>query len=135
MIHVFLGKNISHNIALIKDLERFDMTYEVFPYSDIDQPILEFLMAHSKDCFEFLSNRFKRYRLREDMTYSGLCQEILLDIPHAIKFPLVIKDDKVYAGLTTADLRSQILPKRLRFLLSRQYLVKSYQYLKGEKAS
>lgn len=125
MIHVFLGKNVEHNVRLIKELERFEVDYTLFAYSDIDQPVLDFLMLHSKDCFEFLADRLKPYQVRTDVSYSELCQEVLADTGRNIKFPLVVKDDQVYAGLSTLEMISLIFPKRVRLLLRRHYLIKS----------
>lgn len=125
MIHVFLGKNVDHNVKLILELERFELDYEIFPYSEIDQEILDFLMAHSRDCFEFLADRLKPYQSRTDISYSVLCQEILSDVGRNIKFPLVVKDSQVFAGLCTEDMMSLIFPKQVRCLLRRHYLLKS----------
>lgn len=125
MIHVFLGKNVNHNVKLISALKRFGLDYELFPYSDIDQEILDFLMTHSRDCFEFLADRFGSYQARTDISYSEFCQEVLTDVGRNIKFPIVIKDSQVYAGLCDEDMMSLIFPERVRCLMRRHYLLKS----------
>lgn len=127
MMYVFLGKNINHNVALIQFLDRFHLDYKLLPYSDIDDMILKFCMLHTDDCFEFLTDRWKSYRNRTDVTYSELCNKILIDVGRNIRFPLVIKDDVVYAGITNEEACSRILPSNVRSILSKTYLVKSKQ--------
>lgn len=128
MIYVFLGKNINHNVTLIQFLDRFHLDYKLFPYSDVDEMVLEFCMSHTDDCFEFLTERLKSYRNRSDVTYSELCNEILVDVGRNIRFPLVIKDDVVYAGITNEEACSRILPSKVRSILRRTHLEKSKSF-------
>lgn len=134
MLYVFLGKNVDHNVALTQFLEHFHLEYKLLSYSEIDNLILDFCMLHTSDCFDFLSERLKSYQSRNDVTYSQLCQEVLADVERNIKFPLVIKDDVIYAGLTNEEAFSVILPKQVRFILSRNYLTKSrhLEFIKGK---
>lgn len=126
MMYVFLGKNVGHNVALTNTLNQFNFQYELFAYTEIDQMILEFFMMHSSDCFDFLTDRLKEHQYQEEMTYSEFCQLILSDVERYIKFPLVIKDDTIHAGLINEELRSVLLPKKARFILSQRYLMQSH---------
>ena len=133
MMYVFLGKNVDQNRELAQMLTKFQLEFELLTYDDIEETILNFCMAHTSDCFELLTDKLQDYRSRSDISYSELCQLILSDIEKHIKFPLVIKDDIVYAGLTNAEARSLLLPKKIRFMLSRQYLSKSYHVMMARK--
>lgn len=121
MMYVFLGKQIAHNITVTKCLNQLNLSYELLSYSEFDQSILEFCMSHTSDCFSFLTNRMKPYQKRIDMSYRELCQLILSDVTQTIQFPLIIKDDVVYAGITNEELCSLLLPRKIRLMLNRHY--------------
>lgn len=126
MLEIYLGNNKRRNKALLESLEKYGVFYQAHHPSDITRDTIYHFMRYSPDCFDFLSPVMLRFKRSEDLKTSDLVTIIMRHKIKYLKLPIIIHNKKVYADVSSDDLR-MFIPRRIKQDLFRQALRKDLE--------